>query len=149
MSGKRQVKLTIAGVTGLVGVLASAYGSHSSSLPPDDQRRLWNTAAQFNILHAVALLGIYAVSKSQNTTGYATRCLCYAFYFLAAGTLLFCGTAYVIFFGAPSKVFGPLMPIGGVTLIIGWTLIAAAGIFRQSDDTDELQPICVEEGEEQ
>jgi uncharacterized membrane protein YgdD (TMEM256/DUF423 family) len=49
-----------------------------------------------------------------------------------AGVLLFSGSLYALCLGGGS-VFGPLTPLGGVSLIIGWLALALA-LWRQTRD---------------
>jgi uncharacterized membrane protein YgdD (TMEM256/DUF423 family) len=41
--------------------------------------------------------------------------------------LIFCGTIYALAFGAP-RVLGAVTPIGGLSLIVGWLLLAIAAL---------------------
>ncbi len=43
--------------------------------------------------------------------------------FFTAGILLFSGSLYILAFDGP-RFFGPITPIGGLSLIIGWSLLA-------------------------
>ncbi|KEG08837.1 hypothetical protein DQ04_06341020 [Trypanosoma grayi] len=103
-------------IVGAVGFIAVAAG-----------RAAWDLAVLFNLIHAVALLAVFAALKSLDPDGRAAKFLSHAFYLLLAGTALFAGSIYALCLGAPSKTVGPLTPIGGITLMTGWITAALAG----------------------
>ena len=112
--------LLLAGVNGFLGVALGAFGAHSlrTSLSgvPEGLRRLevWETAARYQLIHAVALgvLGNLA-ARSQLQT------LSWAGYLLQAGIVLFSGSLYVVGFTG-LRGFGAITPIGGLCFLAGW-----------------------------
>ena len=86
--------LVLAGVNGCLGVLLGAFGAHGlrSSLGnlPDGARRLevWETAARYQLLHALALGVITALLPR-----FTSPVLPIGGYLFQAGILLFSGSA--------------------------------------------------------
>ena len=112
-----------AGVSGAVSVALAAAAAHglSDRLDPGALAQLRN-AVQINGWHTLALLGIAAWLPRGGALAAAAGGL------IAAGTLAFCGTVYLLALGG---VRLPLVaPLGGTVLILGW-LVLAASAFRR------------------
>lgn len=81
----------------------------------------WETAAQYHLMHAVALgLVAFVLSKGSSAMGNAAG---FAF---AGGIAIFSGTLYAMALGGP-RWLGAITPIGGLSLIVGWVLLSIAG----------------------
>lgn len=112
--------ILIAGaLLGGVGVALGAFGAHAlkSSL---DAMRLgwWNTAVQYQLWHAVALVALAALPLPGR--GLAAG-------LMTAGTLVFAGTLYVMALTG-LRWLGAVTPIGGLLLIAGWAVLAWAAL---------------------
>jgi uncharacterized membrane protein YgdD (TMEM256/DUF423 family) len=111
--------LLIGAVSGFLGVALGAFGAHG--LPKDTPPQAlewWKTAAQYHLVHALALLltglaGLHGVRV--DVCGWC----------FLAGTLIFSGTLYAMTLGAP-RFLGAVTPIGGVLLLAGWVALALA-----------------------
>jgi uncharacterized membrane protein YgdD (TMEM256/DUF423 family) len=119
-----RIALAWAGVLGATGVALGAFGAHAlkGTLEGAGMRGTWETAVQFQLLHACALLGFAAWLRAPGPAG---RCAPWAVRLWIAGTLLFCGSLYVLALGGP-RGFGPVTPLGGAALIAGWVLAACS-----------------------
>lgn len=108
---------------GALGVAAGAFGAHAleARLAPD-RLELFELAARYQMIHALALLA--AAWAAQRWPSGMTNA---AGWMLLGGVLIFCGTIYALAFGAP-RILGAVTPIGGLSLIIGWLLLAVAAI---------------------
>lgn len=107
--------LVAAGLCGALGVATAARASHMA----DDGLGI---AANFLLLHAPALIGLSLLAANRIA--------------VAAGAVLLVGL--VLFAGdlaARSLLGGPLFPmaapLGGGGLIVGWLLVAVAGVVGQ------------------
>ncbi|WP_298439919.1 DUF423 domain-containing protein [uncultured Ferrimonas sp.] len=112
----------IAALLGLLATALGAYGAHG--LPGKVSASLlasFNTAVQYQFLHALALFGVALALR----LGVGGRLLSAAGACFIAGMAGFSGSIYMLVFGG-SKIWGPITPIGGLTLMIGWGLLAAA-----------------------
>jgi uncharacterized membrane protein YgdD (TMEM256/DUF423 family) len=106
---------------GLLGVAAGAFGAHAlrGRLPPESLAT-FETATRFQMIHALALLASAWVQREW--PGRAARA---ATALLLAGTLLFCGSLYLIVAGSVAGI-GLLTPAGGLLLLAGWGALAIA-----------------------
>jgi uncharacterized membrane protein YgdD (TMEM256/DUF423 family) len=114
-----------AALTGASGVLLGAFGAHglNQAFPLADAG-VWRTAVLYHLLHAVGLLALalYQQATSGVTPHRSLHLVAGAF---VLGVLLFSGSLYILttvgsVWGA---VLGPLTPVGGVVLVIGWLLL--------------------------
>ena len=81
------------------------------------------TAVHYQFIHALGLLLLGALQRQRHD-----RLLRIAASLLLAGVLLFSGSLYLLLAGAPLAI-GALTPLGGLCLIAGW-LLAAAALWR-------------------
>ncbi len=113
------VWMVVAAVYGALAVIAGAFGAHGlrATLEPD-KLSAWNTAAQYHLLHSVALLALdlYAATTGRSVALPATL--------FAAGVLLFSGSIYGLVLTKQSWL-GPVTPVGGVLMIAAWLALIA------------------------
>lgn len=133
----------IAGVVGAVGVAAGAYTAHGFAealeklaLPEDQVASRISTAeiaVRYHLIHAVALLALSAAPSqvSPRSRGLA------AFFFLV-GLACFCGVLYAKAFSA-LQGFNLVVPLGGLSFIVGWLMIAFAGIVARPVTTAQRE----------
>jgi uncharacterized membrane protein YgdD (TMEM256/DUF423 family) len=115
MDPPARIWMTIAALSGLMGVAAGAFGAHGIA---DPQAKAWlQTGAQYQLIHAVAALACFALWR----VGAGSAQLA-AWLFLAGG-LIFAGTLYLMALGGP-RMLGAVTPIGGVLMILGWAVLA-------------------------
>lgn len=111
----------VAGLLGLTGVGLGAFGAHALKevLSTKQMTSAWETAVLYQLVHCVA---IYATSISKNpvhAAGWAWT----------LGVVLFSGSLFAMALGGPSWL-GPITPIGGLALIVGWALVIKSAITR-------------------
>jgi uncharacterized membrane protein YgdD (TMEM256/DUF423 family) len=120
--------LLFSGIFGLTGTILGALGAHGPLRVLLDQRgshENWETAVQYQLVHALALLAAGVWLRISEANG-APRAIVWAARSWVAGTVLFSGTIFLLAVGGP-KFLGPFTPLGGVCLMLGWaSLIAAA-----------------------
>lgn len=104
-----------------------AIGTHrlKQSLSPELYGVL-QTAVLYQFLHALGLLLVGILLQRRDD-----RLLAAAADLLLAGVILFSGSLYGLLWGAP-RPFGVLTPGGGLCLIVGWCMVAAA-LLRTRD----------------
>ncbi len=115
--------LTIAGLLGGTGVAAGAMGAHTleGSLSTDDLDT-WETAARYQIYHALALFGVaWAATRLGGVL------VTVAGIALTAGSVLFSGSLYLLAVTDVS-ILGAVAPLGGVSMIAGWLMLSLVGI---------------------
>lgn len=134
----------IAGVFGFFAVAAGAFGAHAlKSVIAEDKLAIFETAARYQMYHALALLALgCAVSRLERTSpripdlddgephssprplsSFAPRVLAAAGWAFTLGVVIFSGSLYVYALGG-GKAFALVTPIGGVGLLIGWACLA-------------------------
>ncbi len=109
----------------MLAVVLGAFGAHALKEKLDAYSlEIFNKGVQYQFYHVAALLAvIFLADKVPSKT------LNYAGWFFTAGMLFFSGSLYLLatrsLLGtdAISPVIGPLTPIGGLCLIIGWVLL--------------------------
>ena len=102
--------LIAAGLLGFTGVALGAFGAHAlkDTLTAAGTLDTWRTAVLYQLIHAVALLALPAwpwVGRSW-----------------IVGVVLFSGSLYWLALGGP-KILGPITPLGGAALLLGWALL--------------------------
>jgi uncharacterized membrane protein YgdD (TMEM256/DUF423 family) len=113
--------LTASGVLLALATLLGAFGAHAlrGELPPD-RLSVYLSADRYQFFHALGLLGIGLAAREMDAA-----LLRWAGALILIGIVLFCGSLYLLSFGA-SEVVGILTPFGGLALIAGWVVFATA-----------------------
>jgi len=106
--------LAIGGIFALSAVILGAFGAHAleARLVALDTVDTWETAVDYQMWHALALLIIVALRLPGRAIRVALSCFC-------LGILLFSGSLYWLALDGP-RWLGPITPLGGLLLIIGW-----------------------------
>ena len=107
----------IGAVLGAVGVAAAAGSSHGDA----ETMRLLGAIATIALVHAPALLVL-------GLTGLRSQILGTGAVVLATGALVFVGELALRLY-QPSAVIRFAAPVGGMLMIGGWLLLAAAALF--------------------
>ncbi len=87
---------------------------------------VWDTAVQYHLVHAIALLACGLLRELPGASGRALEVAGWSF---VVGVLLFSGSLYLLALGGPT-LLGPVTPLGGVAFIIGWLALVVAAISR-------------------
>lgn len=121
-----KVFLAVGSLYGLLGVALGAFGAHGlrDRLDPS-QLSSWQTAVQYQLIHAIALLvvGVWLLQPGPASLRYAGA-------LFVAGVVLFSGSIYVLILTATAWL-GPVTPLGGLCLMVGWVTMIYAGISVQ------------------
>lgn len=137
-----------AALTGASGVLLGAFGAHGLNQAfPSADASVWRTAVLYHLLHAVALLALALYQKTlyqqtlyqqvQNQLAAPLvpghRSLSWVAGAFVLGVLLFSGSLYFLTISGSTggstggsawgSVLGPLTPVGGLVLVVGWLLL--------------------------
>jgi uncharacterized membrane protein YgdD (TMEM256/DUF423 family) len=117
--------LALAGVLGFLAVAAGAFGAHALDGRLGEERLRWfELAARYQLLHALALFGSAWAAQAWAPRIAGASGLCFA-----AGILFFSGSLYAMAAGGP-RGLGAVTPVGGLLLMAGWALLAAAPLAR-------------------
>ncbi|WP_201007180.1 DUF423 domain-containing protein [Paenibacillus glycanilyticus] len=103
-----------------VAVAIGAFGAHAlkSRLEPD-KLKVYETGVQYHIIHALGLIGVGLLADRYPDAGIIVT----GGWLLAVGIVLFSGSLYVLSMKRV-RLLGPVTPLGGLSFIIGWVLIA-------------------------
>ncbi len=122
-------------VFGLLSVVMGAFGSHAlrGVLEETGRTEAWRIAVLYQSWNGVALLafGIWSLLRPQ------LGLLRWVSLFIVAGIILFSGSLYILSVGGPD-IFGPVTPIGGLSLVAGWALAIAAAVKTTPADSGTL-----------
>lgn len=117
--------IAIAGGLGAAGVTVAAAGAHLTGGGNVTGGENARTAAEFLMIHAAALLGAAAVALSQRRVSVV---LVTAMGLISVGAALFGGEVAVSAL-ADWRPLPLAAPTGGLCLIVGWMLLALAGVL--------------------
>jgi uncharacterized membrane protein YgdD (TMEM256/DUF423 family) len=108
---------TIAGIAGATGVALGAFGAHGLKGRVTDPHLLevWETAARYHLLHAVAL-AVVAIHPARPV---------WSGWLFLGGILIFSGSLYTMTLTG-QRWLGAVTPVGGLLLIAGWVALALA-----------------------
>lgn len=106
-----QLASQVAASLGFLGVALGAFGAHrlKDLLVANDTLPIWQTAALYHLIHAVAAL--WASGRNPTVT-----------WIWAAGILVFSGSLYLLAI-TNLKWLGAITPIGGLLFLAGWALL--------------------------
>jgi uncharacterized membrane protein YgdD (TMEM256/DUF423 family) len=122
-----RVWIAVGSLAGLGAVAMAAAAAHALGALAPEMLRVVASGVQMQGWHALALLacGIWVERQASPWRRSLVHLAGTAF---ASGLLLFCGAVYALALGGVAS--GPMAPIGGTLLMVGWLLLAAAALFR-------------------
>ena len=124
--------LVAGSVLGGVAVAAGAFGAHGLAvrLAESGQAANWQTACSYCMYHALGLIAAGLVASRRRPPCRLALAAGCCFFF---GTLIFSGCLAALALSG-IKILGAIVPIGGVLMIAGWTLLAAAAARLPAPD---------------
>ena len=124
MTGPTRLLTFAAALLGFSGVLLGALGAHGpvhAALVSAGTLANWETAVLYQLVHAVALLALAGWRESPGAPNVPAAVA------WLVGVALFSGSIYVLSLGGP-RMLGPVTPLGGVALLVGWLLVALRAV---------------------
>lgn len=116
--------LVTAACIGALSVALGAFGAHAlKSVLTEQSLGTYETAVRYQFYHvfALALTGILYKTSPNSFVNNAGR-------FFITGIVLFSGSLYLLIYASANNLSlrwaGPLTPLGGLMLIIGWICLA-------------------------
>lgn len=105
-----------------IGIILGAFGAHAlkDALNDPDKLQSFETGVKYQIYHGLALISLVAVGRVFQLNFTTT------YRFILIGVFCFSVSIYgltighLIQFPALNKILGPITPIGGLLLLIGW-----------------------------
>lgn len=111
-----------------IGVMLGAFGAHALQGQLTPQRLAsFQTGVQYHLLHALGLLLVGVVSA---VTAESRR-LRWSARLMLAGIACFSGSIYLMTAGAP-RWLGMVAPVGGLSFMAAWALLAWHGVSHTS-----------------
>lgn len=102
-----------------LAVILGAFGAHAlkERLVEAGQLENWHTAVRYHAWHALAVLAFGIVQERRGIGSLPA-------WLFTIGTLLFSGSIYCLSLDVARSVMGPITPLGGLCLIVGWIVFA-------------------------
>lgn len=114
-------------LSGGIAVAAGAFGAHAlADKLPADRLVVFETAARYQMYHALALLAI-----SCRPASVQSRRLAVAGVLLVIGTVLFSGSLYALALTG-IRGLGAITPVGGVSWLAAWAMLVVAAARGES-----------------
>lgn len=116
---QQELVIKFAAFLGMLAVILGAFGAHALKKVLDEsQLKSFETGIRYQMFHAIALLVLGLANKEVDIKLF----LCFFI-----GTILFSFSIYGLVLssanGKKLSFLGPITPIGGLILIIGWGLL--------------------------
>ena len=124
MTITQQVFLILSGLLGFLAVAGGAFGAHylKYRLAPESLT-IFEVAIRYQLYHVLALIGVVALMSFSPSIWFNL-----SGWFFIIGTIIFSGSLYALIISG-IKTWGPVTPIGGIILLLGWLSIMLGGIF--------------------
>ena len=116
--------LLVGAVAGFLAVALGAFGAHGlrARLSPD-MLAVFETAVRYHMYHALAILLVALMLGRFD--GWMFRAAGWSF---TVGIVLFSGSLYLLAVTGVT-ILGAITPIGGLAFLVGWGLLAVAGVL--------------------
>jgi uncharacterized membrane protein YgdD (TMEM256/DUF423 family) len=126
--------IAFAALTGFTAVLLGALGAHAlkTTLLARGTLNAWETAAHYQLAHAIAALATLVWSAAEPSRAPALHRIS-GWWLL--GAWLFSGSIYTLALGGPRFV-GPFTPLGGLAFLAGWALLFTLALRLRGDSSD-------------
>ena len=122
--------LVTAAIFGITAIILGAFGAHAlKEVLSAEQLQTFETGVKYQMYHALLLLFVGMYSGISAKTKKAV------FWLVAVGVVCFSGSIYLLSTGAAAnfnKIAGPVTPVGGTLLIIGWFVLLVDFLRQKS-----------------
>jgi uncharacterized membrane protein YgdD (TMEM256/DUF423 family) len=116
-----RIWLVIAALNGALAVVFGAFAAHGLSQRLDAHAlSIFETGARYHMYHALAM-GLAALAMQRT----AARTATWSAALFLVGIILFSGSLYALTMTG-ERVFAFVTPVGGVSFLAGWILLALA-----------------------
>ncbi|GAA0790001.1 MULTISPECIES: DUF423 domain-containing protein [Pseudomonadati] len=122
--------LSVAAMSGFLAVALGAFAAHGlKKVTSTEMINIFNLAVEYQFYHTFALIGLAFAAN-----WLSPKLVNLAAGFFITGIVLFSGSLY-LYALIGQKWLGPITPIGGICLLIGWAIFATAA-WRKPVNTD-------------
>jgi len=133
--------LLISAISGLLSVALGAFGAHGlKKVVSPSMLTVYQTGVQYQFIHTLALLALalFMLSPKSDEMNKLMNQIKWSANLMLVGIVLFSGSLYTMTFMSVSGGFpawlGPITPIGGLTFIMAWFLIAYAAFKLPAEE---------------
>ncbi len=118
-----------AGILGVIAVILGAFGAHAlKTVLTPEQLNGFQTGIRYQMVHAVVLLFLGLLIDRYKSKQFIIASKLFFF-----GIILFSGSIYVLTLRdliglAFLKFVGPITPMGGLLIIMGWVFLVVGGL---------------------
>lgn len=118
--------LITASIFGALAVILGAFGAHAlKRLVAPEALTIWSKGVEYQFYHTFALLFVAQLAESK------WKRLAYGFF--SFGIIFFSGSLYLLATREVTHIsfvsyIGPITPIGGLLLIIGWIMLLLSAL---------------------
>jgi|JI9StandDraft_1071089.scaffolds.fasta_scaffold89289_3 uncharacterized membrane protein YgdD (TMEM256/DUF423 family) len=116
--------IPVAAIFGALAVGMGAFGAHA--LKPylsESMVKIYETANKYHFYHSILLLILGYQLVNNNLTSQKMKMLNLSSWFISVGILIFSGSLYILAI-TEIRILGAITPIGGVSFILGWLILA-------------------------
>jgi uncharacterized membrane protein YgdD (TMEM256/DUF423 family) len=108
-------------VNAFLSVALGAFGAHGlkSKISPD-MLAVYQTGVHYQMMHALGLILIGILAEK-----WASPLISWSGWALFVGIILFSGSLYALSISG-IRILGAITPLGGVSFLLGWVLLAIA-----------------------
>jgi uncharacterized membrane protein YgdD (TMEM256/DUF423 family) len=124
--------LFIAAISGFIAVTLGAFGAHGlKNIASAEMVNIFKLAVEYQFYHTFALVSLAFAAQ-----WLSPKWLNWSAGFFIVGMVLFSGSLYLYALSG-AKWIGPITPMGGFCLLIGWALFAIAA-WRRPISIDQI-----------
>ncbi len=123
----RSVFLFLGAMSALLDVALGAFGAHGlKNILSPELMVTYQTAVNYQMWHALGLIGISFVHQQDQES----KLIAWTGWLMFFGILIFSGSLYLLVL-LNIKELGMLTPLGGVSFIVAWALLAIYAAQKQ------------------
>jgi uncharacterized membrane protein YgdD (TMEM256/DUF423 family) len=123
----KSIFLLLASLSAMIGVGLGAFGAHGlKNVLSPELLTVYQTGVTYQMWHALGLMGISLVHQQSPES----KLINWAGWLMFIGIILFSGSLYLLVI-LNLKWIGIITPIGGVSFIMAWVLIAIFATKKQ------------------
>ena len=123
----RSIFLFLGAMSALLAVALGAFGAHGlKDILSPELMVTYQTAVNYQMWHALGLIGVSFVHQQDQES----KLIAWAGWLMFFGILLFSGSLYLLVL-LNIKELGMLTPIGGISFIVAWALLAIFAAQKQ------------------
>jgi uncharacterized membrane protein YgdD (TMEM256/DUF423 family) len=116
--------LMLGSLNAFLSVALGAFGAHAlKSKLSSDMLDVYHTGVQYHMIHSLGLILIALLADRLGNSTLVTV----SGWSLFIGIVLFSGSLYALSLSG-IKVLGAITPLGGVSFLLGWALLAIAAL---------------------